>query len=85
MAEPTSDLELSEPLAESALVHSVPVHVPGMAVETKSDREAREQHEAAKAAGDPGLEVNAHVKEYDGIDTRSADGNYDTRSNIVRP
>jgi hypothetical protein len=79
------DLQLSEPLVESSIVNSVPVHVPGMALETASDREAREQFEADKEASDPGLDPLSLVVEYDGIDTRNPDANYETRSNIVRP
>lgn len=43
------------------------------------------EFEAEKAAADPGLDPLAHIVEYDGIDTRDPDANYDTRSNIVRP
>jgi hypothetical protein len=55
------------------------VHVPGAALETVADKEAREA-KAAEAVADPEVPVPA---EYAGIDTRTPEGNLATRSNIV--
>lgn len=62
------------------------VHVPGTPLERASDRDASAaaHQEAVECAVDTVAAAAALDKEYAGIDTRTAEGNYATRSNIVR-
>lgn len=57
-------------------------HNPGDPLETAEDAAAREQLASEQ---DDHVDSLPTIPEYDGVDTTSVDGNYDTRSNIVRP
>lgn len=59
------------------------VHVPGTPLPRVEDEASSRAFEADVAAAAP--DAAPLPLEYDGIDTRTPDGNYDTRSNIERP
>lgn len=78
------ELVLAEPLAESSIVNTTPVHIPGMPLETVADREARLAVEAEKADHvDTRPEVVADPRDLLATDTRTPRANLATRSNIV--
>lgn len=79
-----AELVLAEPLAESSIVNTTPVHIPGMPLETVADRENRLAVEAEKADHvDTRSEVVADPREVLATDTRTPRANLATRSNIV--
>lgn len=59
------------------------VHTPGTPLPEGADGESSRTYEAR--LGEAATDTYVEPVEYEGIDTRSADANYDTRSNIVRP
>lgn len=78
-ADDRNELVLSEPLAESSIVHTAPVHIPGMPLETVKDRDNRLKIAAEREKHAPTQVPVPNPT----LDTRSPRANLASRDNIV--